>query len=91
MATREEIRKGIQDILIEASKTKLRIEAVTTDLIIVYLHSQGVVIKVDRELPPLSDYDKRRTTDESVDFQDGFIVAKAVMLKVGYEAVEPLI
>ena len=56
-----------------------------------YLHLQDCVLKVEGELPKLGDYDKRRTTSESVDFQDGFIVAKIAMRKAGYVAVEPLI
>ena len=57
--------------------------------ILAYLHSQGVVIKVERELPPryfanrkkmpwVSDYDVEKNTQEE-------------MLKAGYVAVEPLI
>jgi len=54
MATREEIREGIYQIIkgnCQSSSGWVGNKAYTMDLIMNYLHSQGVVIKVDRELP----------------------------------------
>jgi len=83
---REEIREGFARTLGKYSG-----QADQVYQLLKYLHSQGCVLKVDRELPKLGDYDKRRTTSESVDFQDGFLVAKIAMRKAGYEATVPLI
>jgi len=49
-----------------------------------YLHSQGVVIKVDGELP------SSPFIEESGD-NNGFIVGRDFMLRAGYTAVIPLI
>ena len=94
MATREEIAEGIEEIL----RQPIRIDFVNrqkfTDIkrgrsertvqILRYLHSQGVVIKVDKELP------KRflcagRTSRES------YKLGTEDMLVAGYVAVEPII
>lgn len=61
------------------------------------LHDQGVVIKVDRELPKnpyfRSDEDPRDRTPYSYDIkgQNGYNKCQKDMLKAGYVAVEPLI
>ena len=58
------------------------------DEILSYLDSQGVVIKVDRELPF---YSYRRQDEEYLPRQLGYKDAQQDMLMAGYEAVEPLI
>jgi len=47
MATREEIREGLADKLFTLSGGKMYSEY--TDEILSYLHSQGIVIKVDEK------------------------------------------
>lgn len=58
------------------------------DTIFSYLHSQGVVIKVEKELPfPMCTV---RMNDPR--YQDGAMIhAQKLMLEAGYVAVEPLI
>ena len=51
--------------------------------VLTYLHSQGVVIKVDRKLPA--------THWENEDMIRGWNIAEKEMLNAGYVAVEPLI
>jgi len=48
MTKQEEIREGLEQILIPEA----------TQEVLLYLHSQGVVIKVDRELPETADWIK---------------------------------
>jgi len=57
------------------------------DKIISYLHSQGVVIKVDKELPIVPNY--IRLQDDGG--WSAFRLSQRHMLCAGYEAVEPLI
>ena len=98
MTKQEEIRaelEKIKDAIVDEAIDERRWFGVRNrdyvQEILTCLHSQGVVIKVERELPKLSDYDTRQTTDSSVDFQNGFLVAKGAFIKAGYVAVEPLI
>ena len=42
------------------------------------------VVEKESELPSLSEYDNRPTTNKTVDYLHGFIVGKIAMGKVGY-------
>ncbi len=56
-----------------------------------YLHSQGVVIKVDRELPKLKSLTGDASLKEKLAFLQGVEALREEVIKAGYEAVEPLI
>ena len=76
-------REGIEDILDKADIGDFDrwVWSLVASDILRYLHSQGVVIKVDKELP-LSDYY----------FEDeAYETGQDDMLKAGYVAVEPII
>ena len=75
MPSREVIEQGVDKILYDAVGDD---EGIITQRILAYLHSQGVVIKVERELPSIADV---QTADNLV----------KVMLKTGFTAFEPLI
>jgi len=68
-----------------------------TKLIISYLHSQGVVIKVDKELPDTmltKTYKGNKRNNISTTYTLGDKLAKDYqreMLRAGYLAVEPII
>ncbi len=95
MATREEIRRstdrrskireGMFNIVREADDSALpevEWEYALVDNLREYLHSQGLALKVDRELPRLLvDADKAQTVRDT----------KEMMIKAGYEATESLI
>ena len=114
---REEIKEGIMGLLKILSEYCITDEAklisqfrensrdgIATQ-ILEFLHSQGVVIKADRELPenPLSlDYEKLPPPfdedDSKVTAEDVYLMhyngiekGKRLMLKAGYVAVEPLV
>jgi len=59
MATREEIRKGILNIVAEPVDITL---GQMTDEIIKYLHSKDVVIKVDRGFPGVGEINMDTTS-----------------------------
>jgi len=81
MIKQEEVREGIEEIL----KDHFFPYTSATEEIIEYLHSQGVVIKVDRELPKRTWY--KDWGGESG--EDSYKLALEDM--AGYVAVEPLI
>ena len=90
MTKQEEIREGIKEILLPSGKESVitpYMSGIVSQLIMEYLHSQGVVIKVERELP---DCPGRVVADPEhlmlyKQMQEGFI-------KAGYAiAVEPLV
>ena len=69
----------------------------TANYILSYLHSQGVVIKVDRELPenPFDedingDWESKEEETYYVGKSNGFETCKSLIIKAGYVAVEPL-
>ena len=84
MTKQEEIREGvykqIRSDVVGHSRTSYLAEG-----IINYLHSQGVVIKVDRELPDNEVWHKVEREFEA------YCAGRNDMLKAGYVAVEPLI
>lgn len=62
------------------------------DSILYYLHSQGVVIKVEKELPITTGlYGKPLPINGSDDYNKGQIKGQQDMLDAGYVAVESLI
>jgi len=85
MTKQEEIMQGVKPILKELRNEAELLGRVNInphlDKLLAYLHSQGVVIKIDRELP-----------DDLMEGQASFDKQTyTVMLKQsGYEAVEPL-
>jgi hypothetical protein len=84
MATREEIREGIRAVL-QAPLPRGVEDSLEyfTDLMVRYLHSHDVMLKVERKPPRLA-----RGEDPSLyTFQEGI----DCMLKAGYSATEPLI
>ena len=104
MTKQEEIREGILKIIhfynrgtTDANDAQLR------DKLISYLHSQGVVIKVDRELPenPIwATLEKTVISGAGIETREQiklegagstYKIAQQEMLQAGYVAVEPLI
>ena len=99
MTKQEEIREGVaEDIGKNISpewrsrnKGYLEIRVYdVTDTILAHLHSQGVVIKVDRELPKVEFFDPARP-DLIGEYERQYIRGMERMLKEGYVAVEPLV
>ncbi len=91
MATREDIREGLAKALYEREFSKDYWDTrmsngdkvqwfAKADCGIQYLHSQGVVIKVDRKLP-----------DHGVLQTGNYRAGQRSMIDAGYIAVEPLI
>ena len=90
MATREEIRLEIADILGKNWGDNWEVHNRVAKEITTYLHSQGVVLKVDRELPKL--YEPLTATKEQNDMvRLGYNSCKQDMLRAGYVATEPLV
>jgi len=89
MTKQEEIRGGIEKIRREALGNDC--SGYLTDAILNYLHSQGVVIKVERELPILAKWQIELHYPWLKEYQ--IIAAKQAefMFNTGYVAVEPLI
>lgn len=88
MTKREKIREGIARRLPTPAP-----DWVLADILIEYLHSQGVVIKVESELPKQDIYVSPAfgATVEQESKMGGYDEAQQNMLKAGYVAVEPLI
>ncbi len=84
MATREEIREGIFKVLFPYSNADHYTGDGTVQKVLDYLHSEGVVIKVDRELP--EDLDVWKETRRG-----GYFIGSEALEEAGYVAVEPLI
>ena len=100
MASREEIREGILGEIKSIIKagtnlTKIAEAECITDQIFNYLHSQGVVLKVERELPELPYCYHHPDTINLNCFTCGDIVGqrnqRSNILRAGWEAVESLI
>ena len=98
MTKQEEIRLGLHRIIEQELLGSVPDRLVKRA--IEYLHSQGVVIKVDRELPESPDtdyviarYDGEIATAEDVALMhlNGIEKGKGLLVKAGYVAVEPLI
>ncbi len=81
MTKQEEIREGILNWLLCSTNLSQCKASSGADSILRKLHSQGVVIKVDRELPKVCN--KLNPIARADEQQD--------MLKAGYIAVEPLV
>ena len=101
MTKQEEIRQGIKVIfdrlqLNNPDELSSAVwKAIRDDLIkeiLSYLHSQGVVLKVDRELPIFA---KVLPLDRYTEFNNGYVKGQEFerdrALKAGYVVVEPLI
>ncbi len=97
--TKEEIREGITALHFNFG----HLSSDAVDILFAYLHSQGVVIKVDRGLPD-TPYDSsgelpsQFDSDETATDMDVFLMhcngiekGKSLMLKAGYVAWKPLI
>jgi len=93
MATREKIREGIGSCVRAIRNDRSpQVEALfkaATDNILAYLHSQGVVIRADRELPAISwsSSDPRYDQAYSRGIAKGISMAK----EAGYVATIPLV
>lgn len=93
MATKEEIREGISTFLNKVGSGLLTEEL---DDFLTYLDSQGVVLKVERELP-CCEYGTMPTMSEdyNIGYKKGFGTGAIDMLsavfRAGYSAVEPLV
>ena len=93
MTKQEKIREGIFDILFGTCMHITDNPDDKTAEVLRYLHSQGVVIKVDRELPKpilyghftMVDDERMATPREISEF------TQQEMLEAGYVATEPLI
>ncbi len=98
MAIREEIRDGIEsrirDVITASQVGEYHSVSIATEGIMNYLHSQGVVIKVDRELPRYEGgfinalWDAMKMVNDENECKAG---VKAILAKAGYEATESLI
>ena len=88
MTKQDEIREKIEEIF--RNDTQYPSWDKATDAVLNYLHSQGVVIKVEKELPTIDWMDGRAIDRDSPGFR-GYQVAQQQMLNAGYVAVEPLI
>ena len=90
MATKEAIQEGIAEIIRANSGSIVEYPNQVAFAITQYLRSQGVVKKVDRELPecPCKPYGDRTwlTPDQAI-----YVEAQQDMLKAGYVATEPLV
>ena len=78
--TRQEIREGIASIVMGDNPLGL----VVSDRVLNYLHSQGVVIKVDRELPNDAIYRPPKQ-------EEAYCEGRDTVIQAGYTAWEPLI
>ncbi len=92
---REKIREGIDKVIqhwsplssVSANWAPLYGGASVGQDVQLYLHSQGVVIKVDRELPTVA-----YTITAAVTLDESMVIEKAYRKAyAGYAAVEPLI
>ena len=88
MTEREEIREELISRISTARKTKVldgnEFDQEFVDNMLTYLHSQGVVIRVDRELPKL----KRRFRG---DYNTGYAHCRQDAIEAGCVATKPLI
>ena len=101
MATKDEIREGIRKIIFDedmlGGDNGIDDEG-TARLLLIYLHSQGVVIKVDKELPknPVTVTDlfglsKEEALSKNVANDCLVKLAQQDMLKAGCGFFEPLV
>ena len=97
MTKQEEIREGMRSRL--TYTFDFTTDEITTE-ILSYLHSQGVVLKVDRELPKLDllaiDWVCPLNHNPTTPYEKGEVerlkrFAQDVLIYAGYVAVEPLI
>lgn len=86
LSKQEVIREGIEHVI---TVNHPYIASKITEEIIKYLHSQGCVLRVDRELPP----SRANETEWSgkVNWDDGYRHAEARYKLAGYHATEPLV
>lgn len=90
MNKQEEIKKAHLITIVTDHAFYRRTEEDTVNRILSYLHSQGVVIKVERELPEVPLWAIR----DGIEIKSADIVYKLAlqdMLRAGYVATEPLI
>ena len=86
MTKHKDLKVGVFKLLYPYAEPK---QNDLVDDIFKYLHSQGVVIKVDRELPE-NPFDKSCCGLDEVAY-NGFELAKLKYKRASYVAVEPLI
>ena len=95
---REKIREGIEKLTEDRFRSPAEGAGLNWDRsfnrllaedILSYLHSQGIVIKVDRELPIVPQAAIAPMYDKV--FLEGINAGQYNMLKAGYVAVEPLV
>ena len=97
MTKQKEIREGMRNILIDfANRKKSLLDAEDLTYLLSnlreYLHSQGVVIKVDRELPDCDvDCNVYATECDKCEYGHAYHRAQRELGEAGYVAVEPLI
>jgi hypothetical protein len=90
MASREEIREGIEGYLRDAvTFHKTWDFTVMSCEVLQYLHSQGVVLKVDKPLP--HKLPECPNNEWSAGYCCGEEFMQDIMVEAGYVAVEPLI
>ena len=89
----EGIREGIKDIFSGWGIGNWDIDHSAIDDLLNYLDSQGVVLKVERELPDEDTSDIKQLLGVEDEYNCLFYYFKAqeTMLKAGYTAVEPLV
>ena len=87
MVTKEEIREGLKQRLQAYAREFHPPDAESyamSEILLTYLHSQGVVIEVYRELPYINCGSQKGKNEAQLDMRDR-------MLKSGFVAVGPLI
>ena len=93
MTKQEEIREGIASYIRLYNGTSTTASEFTSKAILEYLHSQGVVLKVDKELP-INPYRFNVHLDAGIYdglYREKYFEAQQGMVNAGFTAVEPLI
>ena len=91
MTKQEEIREGIANILMDCGDEYWKHCSMEAELILIYLHSQGVVLKVERELPKLKELVGEVSLLEKMGYLSGVREYQDQIRKAGFVAVEPFI
>jgi len=96
MTKQEKIRQGLLTEVKYITKAgdnlnKIAEAECITDQMLNYLHSEGMVIKVDRELPELKSLPSEASAEEKAAYLLGAINALRHIEDAGFVAVEPII
>lgn len=87
MTKQEEMKQGILNI-IESHHDRITLPGTMVGQILSYLHSKGVVVRVEGELPNITCINNE---DYVKGFMSGIKTLEGEIVKAGYGAFEPLI